>query len=54
MPILQMRLTKSKEASSSSYFLTIPKEIIEIMGWKKGNRLIITPLDDNSIKVEKR
>ena len=53
MPKLQVRTTKKEGEPYESYLFTIPKEIIDMMQWKKGDTLIVSPLDEKSIKVEK-
>ncbi len=53
MPTLQMRTTKSKGKESDSYFLTIPKEIVNKYKWGKGDTIIVSPLDQDSVKLEK-
>lgn len=53
MPKLQVRTTKKDGEPYESFLFTVPKEIIDVMQWKKGDTLIVTPLDQTSIKVEK-
>ena len=49
MPILQER----KSATGSAFILTIPKEYIDKMKWKKGDSLIFSVIDEKSLKIEK-
>ncbi|MFX0066047.1 MAG: AbrB/MazE/SpoVT family DNA-binding domain-containing protein [Candidatus Hermodarchaeota archaeon] len=49
MPKLQERKTKT----GTAFVITIPKEYVEKMKWKKGDTLIFSVLDTNSLKIEK-
>ncbi|MFX1505885.1 MAG: AbrB/MazE/SpoVT family DNA-binding domain-containing protein [Promethearchaeota archaeon] len=49
MPKLQERKTNT----GTTYVITIPKEYIEKMGWKKGDTIFFSILDEKSLKIEK-
>ncbi len=38
---LQRKDTKTIKGKYYSYFVTIPKEYVEILGWEKGDRIAI-------------
>jgi len=49
MPKLQERKTKT----GTTYVITIPKEYVEKMGWKKGDTIFFSILGDSCLKIEK-
>ena len=49
MPILHKRKTKTGE----TYSMTLPKEMIMLMGWRDRDTIIVSKLDDKSLKLEK-
>ena len=53
MPKLQLRITKKNEKIiSSSYFITIPKELVNSMKWKDGDILLFSKLDEKRLVLE--
>jgi len=38
---LQRKDTKTPKGKYYSYFVTIPKDYVEILGWEKGDRIAI-------------
>jgi len=49
MPKLQMRKTET----GNSYTISIPKEYVNTMRWKKGDNLLFSKFDKKSLKLEK-
>lgn len=49
MPKLQERKTKT----GTTYVITIPKEYVEKMGWKKGDTIFFSILSDGCLKIER-
>ncbi len=49
MPKLQERKTKT----GTTFVITVPKEYVDKMGWKKGDRIFFSIFDDRSLKIEK-
>ncbi len=49
MPKLQERKTKT----GTTFVITVPKEYVEKMGWKKGDTIFFSILSEMSLKVEK-
>lgn len=47
------RITKRGDNRSASYSITIPLALVKKMKWKKGDEILITPLDEVCLKIEK-
>ncbi len=41
MPKLQ--LSKNKRTSSNRFYITIPNQFVRLLGWKKGEELLVYP-----------
>lgn len=52
MPRLQERTIKKGGKLSSSFLVTIPKDIINRLGWEKGDFLSITPTTEKKVLIE--
>jgi len=49
---VKLRIQRGKYGQSLSYTVTIPKEFVEALGWKPGEKLsIILDTDDKEIKI---
>ncbi|MHA2225617.1 MAG: AbrB/MazE/SpoVT family DNA-binding domain-containing protein [Candidatus Hodarchaeales archaeon] len=49
MPKLQERKTQT----GTTFVITVPKEYVEKMGWKKGDTIFFSILNNKSLKIEK-
>ena len=47
------RITKRGDNRSASYSITIPLALVKKMKWKKGDEILITPLNEVYLKIEK-
>lgn len=47
------KLRKRKTKTGVTYSITIPKEIIEVMGWKDKDTILCTVLDEKSVEFKK-
>jgi bifunctional DNA-binding transcriptional regulator/antitoxin component of YhaV-PrlF toxin-antitoxin module len=41
------------QKSNTQYFLTLPKKIIEGLGWEKGDNVIVRVTNNNKLLLEK-
>ena len=50
-----VKLGSRKYKSGENFFITIPKTIIEALGWERGVDLLVTKIEDKVIveKIEK-
>jgi AbrB family looped-hinge helix DNA binding protein len=35
-----------------TYFVTLPKEYVESLGWKKGDTVVVAPTNEGSIIID--
>ena len=47
------KLQERKSQTGSAFIITIPKEYVDEMGWKKGDTLLFSKLDTTSLKLTK-
>jgi len=45
---------KIQEGSNGQKLITIPRELFKAMGWKKGQELEWSVIDDRSLKLEEK
>lgn len=43
---------KISKAGKSSYYVTIPIEIVKDLGWKEGQKVVVTKLGKDKVKIE--
>jgi len=48
-----VKLQERKIGDALHYFITIPKDIVERKGWKKGDRIIISFNENGNIVISK-
>lgn len=53
MPKLQLRVTRTGEKEASSYFITIPKELVNSVGFKDGDILLWSKHEKDKLLLEK-
>jgi len=45
-------IRKISKAGKSSYYITIPIEIVKDLKWKEGQKVVVTKLGKNKVKIE--
>lgn len=45
-----MKIQKTRD----QHFLTLPKKVMEAMGWEKGDDLLVKVVDINILSLEKK
>ena len=48
-----VKLQERKIGDATHYFITMPKDIVERKGWKKGDRLLISFNENVNIVISK-
>lgn len=48
-----VKLQQRKIGDADHYFITIPKDIVERKGWKKGDRIMLSFNENGDIVIRK-